>query len=101
MPRPVDLVAEHLAHVAFVVARQAKPAGLLLGGGATAQAVLGVLGATGVEIDDEPYPGIGAGLITRGDMADHPVVLQPSAAGHAAALVDLMQYLERRAGARH
>ncbi len=99
VPRPVDLVVEHLAHLVFLIARQIKPAGLLVGGGAIAQAVLGVLGAHGVEIDDEPYPGIAAGLITRGDLADRPVVLKPGAAGHPAALVDLMHYLGRRSAA--
>jgi uncharacterized protein YgbK (DUF1537 family) len=97
--RPVDLVVEHLAHLAFVLVRRGGPLGLLVGGGSTAQAVLSALGARALEIDEEPLPGTAAGLVLSGHLAGHPVVLKPGAAGDRRAVVDLLAYLRRRAGA--
>ncbi len=95
--RPVELVVEHLAHLAFVLVRQSSPRGLLVGGGATASGVLAALGAEAVEVDDEPQPGIAAGIIVGGEMDGRPVVLKPGAAGDEEAVVGLLRYLERRA----
>jgi len=64
--RPVDLVVEHLAHLTYVVTQETRPHALLVGGGSTAQAVLEALGAEALEIDDEPLPGMAAGLIIGG-----------------------------------
>ncbi len=97
--RPVDLVVEHLAHLAFVAVRQGAPRALLVGGGATVREVLGVLGTRALEIDDEPCTGIAAGIISGGDLAGRPVVLKPGAAGKAGTVVELLGYLGRRAGA--
>jgi len=97
--RPVALVVEHLAHLAFVVVKEARPGGLLVGGGATAQAVLEALGAEAVEVDEEPLPGIAAGLIVGGELDGHPIALKPGAAGGEQAVVQLLDYLGRRAGA--
>jgi len=94
---PVDLVVEHLAHLGFVAVKQGSPSALLLGGGATAHEVLGVLGTRAVEIDDEPLTGIAAGTISGGEMAARPVVLKPGAAGGERAVVELLDYLRRRA----
>ena len=97
VPNPVGLVVEHLAHLAFVVVRQAAPAGLLVGGGSTAQAVLAALGVRVVEVDDEPLPGIAAGIAVGGELDGRPVVLKPGAAGGESAIAELMHYLGRRA----
>ena len=97
--RPVDLVVEHLAHLAYIVIRQAAPRALLVGGGATAQAVLGVLTARGLEIDDEPQPGIAAGSVVGGEFAGRPIALKPGAAGGKEAVAELLRYLARRAAA--
>jgi uncharacterized protein YgbK (DUF1537 family) len=98
--RPVDLIVEHLAHLAYVVVKQAAPRGLLVGGGATAQAVLGALTARLIEVDDEPLPGIAAGMVVGGDFAGLPVVLKPGAAGEKDTVAELLQYLGRRVAAR-
>jgi uncharacterized protein YgbK (DUF1537 family) len=93
------LVVEHLAHLAYIVIRQAAPRALLVGGGATAQAVLGVLTARGLEIDDEPQPGIAAGSVVGGEFAGRPIALKPGAAGGKEAAAELLRYLARRAAA--
>ena len=96
---PVELVVEHLAHLAFVLVRLASPVGLLVGGGATATGVLAALGAEAVEVDDEPLPGIAGGTIVGGEMDGRPVVLKPGAAGDEGAVLRLLRYLGRRAAA--
>ena len=97
--RPVEVVVEHLAHLAFVLVRQSSPRGLLVGGGATASGVLAALGADAVEVDDEPLPGIAAGIIVGGEMDGRPVVLKPGAAGDEEAVLRLLRYLGGRAAA--
>jgi uncharacterized protein YgbK (DUF1537 family) len=98
--RPVDLVVEHLAHLAYAVIRRAAPHGLLVGGGATAQAVLGVLGAHALEVDDAPQPGLAAGRVVGGGFAGRPVALKPGAAGGKEAVTELLRDLSRRAAER-
>jgi len=94
--RPVDLVVEHLAHLSFAVTKQARPASLLVGGGATAHAVLVTLGMSAIQIDAEPLPGIAAGVTVGGHFAGRPVVLKPGAAGDETALISLIRYLRHR-----
>jgi uncharacterized protein YgbK (DUF1537 family) len=94
--RPIELVVESLAHLAYVVTRNVSPNGLLVGGGSTAQAVLDALGAEALEIDDEPLPGIAGGLIVGGQLAGHPLALKPGAAGAETAIVQLLDYLGHR-----
>ena len=96
---PVDLVVEHLSHLAFVLARKGRPQGLLVGGGATALGVLSALKAEAIEVDDQPLPGIAAGLVVAGEFAGRPVVLKPGAAGEEQAVAQLFAYLGRRAAA--
>lgn len=94
--RPVELVVEHLAHLAYVVTRQVAPNGLLVGGGSTAQAVLEALGVEALEVDHEPLPGIAAGSLLGGSLTGHPVVLKPGAAGSETAIVQILDYLSHR-----
>ncbi len=100
VPRAVDLVVEHLAHLAFVLAKRGAPAGLLLGGGSTAQAILTTLGAGAIEVDDEPLTGIAAGEVVGGHLTGRPVVLKPGAAGDDSAIITLLRYLRSRAAAK-
>jgi uncharacterized protein YgbK (DUF1537 family) len=95
--RWVELVVEHLAHLAFVSVRQGRPRALLVGGGSTAQGVLDALGATALDVDDEPLPGLAAGLIVGGELDRRPVALKPGAAGGPEAVTVLMWYLGKRA----
>jgi uncharacterized protein YgbK (DUF1537 family) len=95
--RWVELVVEQLAHLALVSVRQGRPRALLVGGGSTAQGVLGALGATALDIDDEPLPGLAAGLVVGGELDQRPVALKPGAAGGPEAVTALMWYLGKRA----
>lgn len=95
--RWVELVVERLAHLASVSVRQGRPRGLLVGGGSTARGVLGALGATALDVDDEPLPGLAAGLIVGGELDRRPVALKPGAAGGLEAVTALMWYLGKRA----
>lgn len=97
--RPVELVVEHLAHLAFVVVKKGRPRGLLVGGGATAQAVLEALGTRAVEVEEEPLTGTAGGVTVGGHYGGHPVALKPGAAGGEEAIVELLSYLGRRAAA--
>jgi uncharacterized protein YgbK (DUF1537 family) len=96
VPRPVDLVVEHLAHLAFVAVKQGSPVALLLGGGATAHAVLSALGTAAIEVDDSPLPGLAAGITVGGHFANEPIALKPGAAGEDDALTHLIRYLATR-----
>ena len=96
---PVELVVQHLAHLAFVVVKETEPRGLLVGGGSTAQGVLEALGVEAIEVDDEPEVGVGAGVLVGGELARRPVVLKPGAAGDDEVVARLLQYLRRRATA--
>ncbi len=98
-PNPVGLVVEHLAHLALVAARQGEPKGMLVGGGSTAQAVLTTLATDRIEVDDEPLPGIAAGIAVGGDLDGRPIVLKPGAAGDERAVAQIIHYLGRRAAA--
>jgi uncharacterized protein YgbK (DUF1537 family) len=68
-----------------------------VGGGSTAQGVLGARGATALDIDDEPLPGLAAGLVVGGELDQRPVALKPGAAGGPEAVTALMWYLGKRA----
>jgi len=93
---PVELVVEHLAHLAFVAVREAEPRALLVGGGSTAQGVLEALAAAAIEVDDEPETGMAAGVLVEGHLAGRPVVLKPGAAGGENVIASLLEYLQRR-----
>jgi uncharacterized protein YgbK (DUF1537 family) len=99
VPNAVALVVEHLAHLAYVVVRRAGPKGMLVGGGATAQAVLATLDVRAINVDDEPLPGMSAGVAVGGELDGRPVVLKPGAAGGESAVAELVHYLGRRARA--
>ncbi|MBN1460389.1 MAG: hypothetical protein JXA57_12700 [Armatimonadetes bacterium] len=98
--RPVDLIVEHLAHLAFVAVKQGSPSALLVGGGATAHAVLSILGTAEIEVEQELLPGLAVGTAVGGHFGDRPVALKPGAAGGDDALARILQCLAARAEVR-
>jgi len=94
--RPIDLIVEHLAHLAFVSVKQGSPSALLVGGGATAYAALSTLGTREIEVEEELLPGIAVGTAVGGHFADRPVALKPGAAGADDALVHILRCLSAR-----
>ena len=93
---PVELVVEHLSHLAFVAVKEAEPRALLVGGGSTAQGVLEALAVEAIEVDDEPEIGVAAGALVGGHLAGRPVALKPGAAGGKDVIASLLEYLQHR-----
>ncbi|MFJ3901185.1 four-carbon acid sugar kinase family protein [Streptomyces sp. NPDC090025] len=75
--------------------REGRADGLVLTGGETAAAVLGALGATGIELYDEPEPGIARGTLhtDRGAAPGIPVLVKAGGFGDDATLVRLTRLL--------
>ncbi|MFF5971589.1 four-carbon acid sugar kinase family protein [Streptomyces sp. NPDC012769] len=63
--------------------------GLVLTGGETAAAVLGALGGTGIELYDEPEPGIARGILHGAEAPRLPVLVKAGGFGDDGALVRL------------
>ncbi|MFI8965233.1 four-carbon acid sugar kinase family protein [Streptomyces sp. NPDC053493] len=71
--------------------------GLVLTGGETAAAVLGALGATGIELHDEPEPGIARGTLHGPAVPRLPVLVKAGGFGDDGTLVRLHALLTRGA----
>ncbi|MFF0436408.1 four-carbon acid sugar kinase family protein [Streptomyces sp. NPDC004327] len=69
--------------------------GLVLTGGETAAAVLGALGATGIELYDEPEPGIARGTLHGPGVPRLPVLVKAGGFGDDGTLVRLRALLTR------
>jgi uncharacterized protein YgbK (DUF1537 family) len=98
--RPVELIVEHLAHLAFVAVKQGSPSALLVGGGSTAHAVLSTLGTAAIEVEDDLLPGIAVGTAVGGHFSGRPVGLKSGAAGEEDALMHVLRHLSARAELR-
>ncbi|MFI8515513.1 four-carbon acid sugar kinase family protein [Streptomyces sp. NPDC085460] len=95
---PAELTRELAASVAALAAR-APFDGLVLTGGETAEAVLRALGAHGVDLHDEPEPGIARGTLAGpGAAARIPVVIKAGGFGDDRALLRLHALLTRHPG---
>ncbi|WP_158991184.1 four-carbon acid sugar kinase family protein [Streptomyces sp. QHH-9511] len=62
-PAPSDTLTRDLARVVWGLAADGAVDGLVLTGGETAVTVLEALGAAGIELYDEPEPGVARGLL--------------------------------------
>lgn len=82
-----------LTETAAELTRTGRADGLVLTGGETAAAVLGALGATGVELLDEPEPGIARGTLYGPTAPPLPVLVKAGGFGDEATLVRLCTLL--------
>ncbi|MFJ9828593.1 four-carbon acid sugar kinase family protein [Streptomyces sp. NPDC101160] len=73
--------------------RDGQADGLVLTGGETAAAVLGALGATGIELYDEPEPGIARGTLHGPGAPRLPVLIKAGGFGDDGTLVRLTALL--------
>ncbi|MEU8763821.1 four-carbon acid sugar kinase family protein [Streptomyces sp. NPDC048659] len=96
---PAELTRRIAAAAAGAVA-EGLADGLVLTGGETAAAVLGVLGATGVELRDEPEPGIARGTLHGPAAPRLPVLVKAGGFGDDGALVRLCALLTTAGDAR-
>jgi len=89
---PTKLVRE-LGAICYRVARRTRPGALVIIGGDTAQAALRAVGAAGVVMHDQPFPGIPAGTVDGGLLDGVRVVTKAGAFGPQEILVDVIDYL--------
>ncbi|MFI8826651.1 four-carbon acid sugar kinase family protein [Streptomyces sp. NPDC053431] len=80
---------DRLADAAGELIRERRADGLVLTGGETAAAVLGALGATGIELYDEPEPGIARGTLHGAHAPRLPVLVKAGGFGDDRTLVRL------------
>ncbi|MFE5300562.1 four-carbon acid sugar kinase family protein [Streptomyces sp. NPDC056632] len=80
---------DRLAGAAVEMIRERRADGLVLTGGETAAAVLGALGATGIELYDEPEPGIARGTLHGPTAPRLPVLVKAGGFGDDGTLVRL------------
>ncbi|MFC8510302.1 four-carbon acid sugar kinase family protein [Streptomyces sp. NPDC057411] len=89
---PAELT-RRLTETAAELAREGHADGLVLTGGETAAAVLGALGATGMELLDEPEPGIARGALHGPTAPRLPVLVKAGGFGDDGTLFRLCALL--------
>lgn len=82
-----------LGAICYRVARRTSPGALVIIGGDTAQAALRAVGAAGIVMHDQPFPGIPAGTVDGGLLNGIRVVTKAGAFGDQQILVDVIDYL--------
>jgi uncharacterized protein YgbK (DUF1537 family) len=90
-PSQVSGLMRRLAEIVRPLVRDGTVDALVLTGGETARAVLSAVGATGIDLLDEPEPGVARGTL-RG-VAECPVVIKAGGFGDDDALVRLCRLL--------
>jgi uncharacterized protein YgbK (DUF1537 family) len=76
-----EMAARALARACKVAVAQASPGGLFLTGGSTARACLLALGVSGLRLEQEPLPGIAAGVALGGIWDGRPVITKAGGFG--------------------
>ena len=92
---PTKLVRE-LGAICYRIARRTRPGGIVIIGGDTAQAALRAVGAAGIVMHDQPFPGIPAGTVDGGLLDGVRVVTKAGAFGGQEILIDVIDYLTCR-----
>jgi uncharacterized protein YgbK (DUF1537 family) len=86
-------LVRELGAICYRVARRTSPGALVIIGGDTAQAALRAVGAAGIVMHDQPFPGIPAGTVDGGLLNGIRVVTKAGAFGDQQILVDVIDYL--------
>ena len=100
-PTASRAISEFLGQATRLVARDARPGGLLLCGGDIAIAACSALGANGIELQGEVDPGVPWGRLVGGDLADLAAVTKAGGFGRVEAFTRAIRFLRpSRARAR-
>jgi len=100
-PTASRAISEFLGQATRLVARDARPGGLLLCGGDIAIAACSALGAGGIELQGEVEPGVPWGRLVGGELADLAAVTKAGGFGKAEAFARAIRFLRpSRARAR-
>jgi uncharacterized protein YgbK (DUF1537 family) len=86
-------LVRELGAICYRVARRTRPGALVIIGGDTAQATLRAIGAAGIVMHDQPFPGIPAGTVDGGLLDGVRIVTKAGAFGDREVLVDVIDYL--------
>jgi uncharacterized protein YgbK (DUF1537 family) len=86
---PADKLLDGLAGIVGQLVRKTPPEALFLSGGDTATAILVLIGAKAVRLEEEVLSGIVRGTLVGGVMADRSVVTKAGAFGEPDALLEL------------
>jgi len=86
-------LVRELGAICYRVARRTRPGALVIIGGDTAQASLRAVGAAGIVMHDQPFPGIPAGTVDGGLLDGVRVVTKAGAFGDQNILIDVIDYL--------
>ena len=89
---PSKLVRE-LGAICYRVARRTRPGALVIVGGDTAQSALRAVGAAGIVMHDQPFPGVPVGIVDGGLLDGVRVVTKAGAFGDREILVNVIDYL--------
>ena len=92
-PRNASLLITRLGAAAAKLARRSPPAGLVLTGGDTADAVCAALHARLIKLEGETEPGIAWGRLLDGDLPGLPVVTKAGSFGGPDALARALGFL--------
>jgi uncharacterized protein YgbK (DUF1537 family) len=86
-------LVRELGAICYRVARRTRPGSLVIIGGDTAQASLRAVGAAGIVMHDQPFPGVPAGTVDGGLLDGVRVVTKAGAFGDQRILIDVIDYL--------
>jgi len=92
-PTASRAISEFLGQATRLVARDARPGGLLLCGGDIAIAACSSLGASGLELQGEVEPGVPWGRLVGGELADLAAVTKAGGFGKAETFARAIRFL--------
>ncbi len=92
-PTASRAISEFLGQATRLVARDARPGGLLLCGGDIAIAACSALGASGIELQGEVEPGVPWGRLVGGDLADLAAVTKAGGFGTVETFARAIRFL--------
>lgn len=92
-PTASRAISEFLGQATRLVAREARPGGLLLCGGDIAIAACSALGANGIALQGEVEPGVPWGRLVGGELADLAAVTKAGGFGKAETFARAIRFL--------
>jgi uncharacterized protein YgbK (DUF1537 family) len=100
-PTASKALSEFLGQATRLVARAARPGGLLLCGGDIAIAACSALGANGIALHGEVEPGVPWGRLVGGELADLAAVTKAGGFGRAETFARAIRFLRPGSARKH